>query len=254
VLRAARFVATLEFDLDPATEAAIPGAIETFRKVSAERIRDEWAKMLAKAARPSRGFEVMARTGILAAVAPAIAALAPDAFARAMRRTDAAPRSIPLRVAALLVEASGDHDALMRALRFSNDERETALALARNARIDGSEGWTDADVRRFLQRATRARVADVLELARCDRLARGDGTAPVDTLRARAQAQLDAGVPLTAGDLAIGGQDVMQALASGPGPKIGRALAMLLDRAIEDPSLNTRERLLALVPQLPEAS
>ena len=34
VLRAARFVATLEFDLDPETFAAIEPTLDTFRKVS----------------------------------------------------------------------------------------------------------------------------------------------------------------------------------------------------------------------------
>ncbi|QQR88999.1 MAG: HD domain-containing protein [Myxococcales bacterium] len=69
VLRAARFVATLEFDLDPATEAAIPGALEIFSKVSKERIRDEIIKTM-KAKQPSLAFEVMRRTGMLDYVCP----------------------------------------------------------------------------------------------------------------------------------------------------------------------------------------
>ncbi|HEX6240164.1 MAG TPA: hypothetical protein VFZ61_04705, partial [Polyangiales bacterium] len=55
VLRAARFCASLEFQLDPDTEAAIAGTLDTFRKVSAERVRDEWMKAL-RARQPSRAF------------------------------------------------------------------------------------------------------------------------------------------------------------------------------------------------------
>src|ERR1700689_1465843 len=44
VLRAARFVATLELELDPDTEAAIQPTLGTFRKVAMERVRDEWVK------------------------------------------------------------------------------------------------------------------------------------------------------------------------------------------------------------------
>jgi len=40
-MRAVRFAAQLQFALDPPTEAAIPKTLEVFRKVSAERIRDE---------------------------------------------------------------------------------------------------------------------------------------------------------------------------------------------------------------------
>src|ERR1700729_3716832 len=69
VLRAARFVATLEMELDPATERAIRPTLSTYRKVSAERVRDEWVKTM-KARRPSRAFDVMRTTGILDITCP----------------------------------------------------------------------------------------------------------------------------------------------------------------------------------------
>src|SRR5580658_3310485 len=71
VLRAARFVATLELSLDPETEAAIRPTLDTYRKVAAERVRDEWVKTM-KARLPSRAFEVMQRTGILDVTCPAL--------------------------------------------------------------------------------------------------------------------------------------------------------------------------------------
>src|SRR5262249_34086183 len=69
VLRAARFVATLEFSLDAATEAAIPGALAAFARVSKERVRDEWLKTM-RARRPSRSFEIMRSSGILDVTCP----------------------------------------------------------------------------------------------------------------------------------------------------------------------------------------
>ncbi len=69
ILRGARFVATLDFELDPGTEAAFRGALDTFRKVSPERVREEWMKAM-KAETPSRAFEVMRRTGILEVTYP----------------------------------------------------------------------------------------------------------------------------------------------------------------------------------------
>ncbi|MBW2225337.1 MAG: HDIG domain-containing protein, partial [Deltaproteobacteria bacterium] len=69
ILRGARFVATLGFELEEATEAAFRGALNTLQKVSPERVRDEWMKAM-KANTPSRAFEVMRRTGILEVTYP----------------------------------------------------------------------------------------------------------------------------------------------------------------------------------------
>ncbi|MDQ3031693.1 MAG: CCA tRNA nucleotidyltransferase [Myxococcota bacterium] len=253
VLRAARFVATLEFELDPDTEAAIPPTLETFRKVSPERVRDEWAKTLTKARRPSRAFEVMRRTGMLAISAPAVAALEDDAFARAMRRVDAAAKRLPLRIAALVLEvqaAEPELDAWMRAMRFSNDERATTLHLLRHRDVAGFESWSDLDVRRFLHRATRDHWSEIVALEHADRVARGLSIEPIETLGIAIDRALEARVPLVSSDLAISGKDVMSALGSGPGRHVGVILARLLARAIDDPALNDRDRLLALVPDV----
>ena len=108
VLRAARFCATLEFDLESETEAAIPGGLDVFERVSAERVRDEWVKTL-NADRPSLGFEVMQRTGILQITFPRLAALAgptspstteDNYFAASLRAVDAHIGPWPHRLAA----------------------------------------------------------------------------------------------------------------------------------------------------------
>src|SRR5262245_58290441 len=62
VLRAARFSATLDCTIDPDTERAMgtSRSHDTFRRVSAERVRDEWLKAM-RARRPSIAFEAMRR-------------------------------------------------------------------------------------------------------------------------------------------------------------------------------------------------
>ena len=42
----------------------------------------------------------------------------------------------------------------------------------------------------------------------------------------------------------------MQALGLPPGPQVGHVLARLLERVLDDPSLNTREKLLDLLPEV----
>src|SRR5207237_2274482 len=57
-MRAVRQATQLAFDIDPQTQAAIEPTLDVFRKVSAERIRDELLKMLG-APRTSRALMLM---------------------------------------------------------------------------------------------------------------------------------------------------------------------------------------------------
>ena len=70
VLRAVRFASTLGFCLDPATQAAIPAAITTFRKVAQERVKDELNKWLLRSAKPFVGLHLLAETTLLAGILP----------------------------------------------------------------------------------------------------------------------------------------------------------------------------------------
>jgi hypothetical protein len=69
-------------------------------------------------------------------------------------------------------------------------------------------------------------------------------------IRARVAAQLAAGVVLGLADLAIDGDVLMDELDLPPSPRLGRLLDVLLERAVADPSLNDRTRLLALARSL----
>jgi hypothetical protein len=59
-------------------------------------------------------------------------------------------------------------------------------------------------------------------------------------------------VALHRGDLALDGAGVMRALGCGPGPQVGRALAYLTERVIEDPARNHPDALRALLSQWQE--
>jgi poly(A) polymerase/tRNA nucleotidyltransferase (CCA-adding enzyme) len=103
-------------------------------------------------------------------------------------------------------------------------------------------GWTDGAVRRLVRKVGPERLADLWAMRRAD--ARGRGLGLRDELRRlaaleeRVQAVLSAQVAIKVTDLAIGGQRVMQVLGIGPGPAVGRALEQLLERVLDDPSLN----------------
>ncbi|MEE9912413.1 MAG: CCA tRNA nucleotidyltransferase [Deltaproteobacteria bacterium] len=71
MLRAIRFAANLDFNLDPETEAAIHTCAENITRISAERIAEELGKILTRGG-ARRGFEGMAAAGILRQILPEV--------------------------------------------------------------------------------------------------------------------------------------------------------------------------------------
>lgn len=282
VLRAARFVATLEFELEQATRDAIGGALSRFEGVSPERVRDEWLKTM-KATTPSRAFEVMRDTGILGVTCPDLMEQvgctqnkhhAYDVWGHSMACMDACQGDTVHRVAGLLhdlgkpatremSEKTEDYtfynheqvgarmaDGWLRKLRFSNDERARIVHLVRHHLICYTQEWSDAAVRRFTKRVGLDAIDDLLALGRADALAKGrpakDDIDNLARLRQRIDQLVDEGAAFNVRDLAIGGHEVMKELGVAPGPAIGRILAELLERVLDEPALNERDTLLAL--------
>jgi tRNA nucleotidyltransferase (CCA-adding enzyme) len=279
--RAVRFAALLDFDLDPDTEAAIPGALDRARLVAVERMRDEFLKMLA-AAHPSRAIETMRRTGLLELVLPELLEAvgvwqnrwhAYDVYVHSLHVLDAAPADKPIvRLAALLhdvgkprtkvvIDGQGtfyNHQhvgaemtrALLARLRFPKDTVERVAHLVDQHMFHYEGHWTDAAVRRFIRRVGPDAVADLFDLRIADALGKGpDSGFPhdIDELRTRVEVELERRAVLDVSGLDIDGRTVMEALGIGPGPGVGKALQELLERVLEDPSLNRRDTLLALL-------
>ncbi|MBN8616136.1 MAG: CCA tRNA nucleotidyltransferase [Deltaproteobacteria bacterium] len=248
VLRAARFVASLGFELDADTEAAIRPNLPTFAKVSPERVREEWMKAF-RAQQPSRAFRVMRRTGMLAIHAPLIEGQDEACFERAMRRLDACPREPAARVASLVWEERSrtkEIDAWLRALKFSNHERESVLLVLAHA--DAPRRALDlASTRRLLRAVGTSDIGWVLATLAADVSVQGtdEARSTFDAFEARVSSVIDARDPIDLKALAITGADVMRVAERGPGRYVGEVLERLLDEVIEDPTRNDAASLLA---------
>jgi tRNA nucleotidyltransferase (CCA-adding enzyme) len=216
-MRAVRFAAQLGFALDAATEAAIAPALDVFRKVSAERIRDELVKILSSK-KPSVGLELMRTTGLLAASIPELMESVGfhqnrfhsyDVWGHTLAAVDATSLGSAIgppwivRLAALLhdvakprtaapkPDAPGDNtffrhehvgakmsDEIARRLKLSTQEREHLVNLVGNHMFWYSAEWSDGTVRRFISRVGAVAVEDLFSLREGDVVARGRGENP----------------------------------------------------------------------------
>ena len=231
-LRAVRFATVLDFELEPETEAAIPGALAVFDRVALERRRDELLKLLLAPA-VARGLVLLRRTGLLDRLLPE---LPPAADADRGVRVARAAAVVEVRLAALLLDARDAAAALDR-LRLPGKVVETVRALLDHPLPPEAARWTDGEVRRWLVRLGPARW----ESARA--LARAAGTDPDGALGERVDRLVAARPALSARELALDGAAIMRALGVGPSPAVGEATRFLLDAVLDRPELNTPEAL-----------
>jgi putative nucleotidyltransferase with HDIG domain len=286
-MRAVRFAAVLEFQVEEATRRGIGASLDSFRKVSRERVRDELLKLLG-APRPSVGIELMQETGLLVEVLPELCAARgvtqnryhqEDVYAHSLRACDLlrADDSI-LRLAALLHDVGkpetvephpdrpGEHTfhghekvgeklcrGIARRLRLSNEQSDHLCHLVRHHNFT-LEGWRAAGLRRFARRVGPEHLEDLRALREADLLGReGPDQLPLlEAMWSRLEEVMRAQPPLSARQLAVDGNRIMQHLGISPGPRVGQIIRQLMERVLDDPELNTEERLLELVDQLEE--
>lgn len=287
-MRAVRFAAQHEFIIDPPTEQAIPEALDVFAKVSAERVRDELLKILLSrrpsiGIELMRTTGLLGRTipelleGVgfhqnrhhahdvwghtLAAVDATALGGDPPWLVRfaALMHDVAKPRT-----AGDKPDAPGEHtfyrhehvgagmaDEIARRLKLSVKERETIVNLVGNHMFWYSPEWSDGTVRRFISRVGAEQLEGLFALREGDVRARGRGESPgveLDELKARIAAEIEKESALSVGDLAVGGADVMEVLGVPPGRIIGDVLKRLLERVLDDDTLNQKETLRAMIP------
>ena len=278
LLRAVRFATRFGLHLDEATAAAIRRHAPSAAMLSGERVRDELLRMLAAPppAAPSAVFELMEELGLLAVVLPEVAvlrgvpqakAMPGDALDHTLAAVDAIPADRPLlRLAALLHdlgkaltlahghflghETVGEELARQVAerLRLPRAEALRIGRLVRHHMFAYASAWTDAAVRRFMKRVGVDLLDDLFALRLADNAASGvrePRRGGLAELRRRCTAALG-GDPLEAQHVAIDGHRLMAELGLRPGPQVGALLDRLLEAVLDDPALNTEDRLLEL--------
>nr|AIE90976.1 polynucleotide adenylyltransferase/metal dependent phosphohydrolase (cca) [uncultured marine thaumarchaeote AD1000_100_C06] len=263
VLRALRFAGRFELTVDQATWDALCDATDQLGILSPERVREELLKVLAGDSQPSRALSLYAAVGVLDPLMPELAELVGakrgevpvDAWSYALLVVDALFRKRPiLRLTALLQATSPRAAAqLLIRLRFSNAQVDTVVSLVRAGPGPPSATATSSDKRRWLSRVGAARLPELARIWCGQQRVEGalgvtHPTDAVGTWRAFRR-ELRKAPPLAVSDLAVNGNDLIRA-GLRPGPHFGKILDALLERVLEDPSLNRRDGLLTMATEL----
>ena len=252
ILRLYRFAARFGFALDAATARAARQLAPHLDCISAERIQEELAKLLA-APQPGAYLE----PAVLAVVLPE---LTPESLTAAKPVVDACPageENLPVRWAALL-GALGEADTrrVLKRLRCSNACIEETAVLVREAAGESvcrsfseekaSAHPGDIHIRQLLGRYGLCTVERLCALC----AALHPQNAPDCALAAQRARQLEAdGVCCRVSQLAVNGRDLMAA-GIPAGPALRRVLEALLDGVIRAEYPNEKPALLAAAQKI----
>jgi poly(A) polymerase len=269
MLRAARFVATLGFEPDPAILEAIAAMRDRMQIISAERIRDELSKLLL-ADDPSAGLWLIARTRLSDEFLPELNAMQleqdpihrhKDVLAHTIAVVAKTRPDLKVRLAALLHDVGKPRTRgySENGVTFHHHEvvgarmaRERLLALRYPSEIVDDVthlvalhlrfhtyrmGWTDSAVRRYVRDAGHL-LDELNELTRCDCTTRNARKAQalakrMDELEQRI-AVLQEQEELSKIKPPLDGNEIMQFLGVAPGPIVGEARTFLLDLRLDE--------------------
>ena len=229
ILRAFRFSSQLGFEIEANTLSACTARKGGIASLSAERICSELLKLL-EADFPKKPLTQMHEAGIFPYIfgeyipSQKLIELIPN-----MQKNGAA------RLGFLLAEADEETArAILNRLKCSGKQKSTALSTRRGAHLSINDR---ADVGRL---CASAGVYSEFALRASILLEHSPADAELWLAENRA--------PSSIADLEISGRDITALGATGA--LIGKTLTALLDAAIEDPDLNTRERLLTLAEKI----
>lgn len=277
-IRACRFAAKLKFKIEPKTRAAIKKTLNVTKKVALERVHDELVKIMATD-KPSVALELMRKSGLLTLYIPELEECQGikqppnfhkfDVYWHNLHACDAAPKdNLIVRLAALLHDISKPnckidytfygHDqagaktaaAILKRLKFSKADIKKVTNLIAQHMFNYTKDWTDAAVRRFIRRVgSLESIADLFALRIADTQAMKSkiGAKYLKELQRRINKIIAEENALHVRNLKVDGQDVMKTLRISAGPKVGQVLNALLEKVLDEPKLNERQKLLELI-------
>jgi tRNA nucleotidyltransferase (CCA-adding enzyme) len=271
IVRGLRLVSQLGLVPDEATLQQMRDEAGNVRLVSGERLGEELAKLLL-GTHPAAALRLARDTGVLSVLLPELdetfgfeqssarqhLPLDEHTFEVVQGAADG-NANLAVRLAALLHDAgkpgeNGKHaersarlaDQALQRLRYPTRLRSYVVRLIR-AHSFPERGIDERFARRFLREHGDELAFDLVAHKEADLRAKQVSQDEHDSVaRLRELLEQELRHPHRLEDLAVDGGDLLE-LGYTEGPELGRALDSLLDAVVDDPSLNTREQLLARV-------
>ena len=267
-LRGLRFAARFEFEIERTTWDAISESAAHLGRLSAERVKQEIEKTMEQVMKPSRAFAMWQTSGAFGTLIPSLAHITPLDLATIDHICPPVLATRPQRrinrmIALFAAAPHGAINGILKALRFSNSDAAwiaSIVASWQEMQADMKEAMispdspADSTVRKWAAVAGRTRLASVMRVANARWAAeRQAGVAAPSQERVasvyRRAIRIAYRDPIEIGDLAIDGSDLQKLGIRGPA--VGKMLRSLLESVINDPSVNSREKLLEAVKSNP---
>lgn len=282
MLRAVRFASQLNFSLCDDVREAIIESSSFIKNIARERVREEFIKIIMSDSAET-GVNLCDETGLLEHVIPDLVACRGveqnhyhkyDVYTHCVKVLGACKSPhYQIRLAALFHDigkpasksfpeekeepvfynhenvSAGIARRILKDLKFSNADIKWITHLIKNHMFHYTPQWSRGAVRRFVNKIGKEYLKDLFELREADRLGngkRGRACAPIEEFKSLIDDVIKEDSALKVKDLDITGHDLMKAFALKPSPVLGRTLAFLLEKVLDDPSLNEREKLLRL--------
>ena len=251
MMRAIRFSAQLSFDIHPDTYDAINKLSDTIKQVSMERIQVELTKTLVSD-NPEK-VELFYSTGIFAAVLPEISRIFEGRYRQnalcMVRFTENTP---VLRYAALMNSLEPEEArSVLRRLKMDNHTVDSVTAIVANSKgkIDENEPAIREALNRFGKDLMNNLLIHAEALAKAKEEITGvmlPGTHNhIVAVRKMMEGIINRGDCFTIKDLDIRGNDLIEYGMSGS--QIGRTLNELLHVVMDNPKLNDKATLIAML-------
>ena len=284
MMRAIRFASQLGFAVSHETLEAISKNEDLLKKVSQERIRDEFIKTI-DSKEPAIGIGLMKQLGVLEFVIPELlegvgcvqgGVHIYDVFEHLVHACQhAADKNFPfyIKLTALFHDIGkprtrrpGNKKAytfyghevvgarmtqkIMERLKFPRAEIDLVTKFVRwHMFFSDTESITLSAVRRMIANVGKDHIWDLMKVRECDRVGMNKTEAPYRLRKYFAMIEECLRDPVSVSQLAIDGNYLMKTLNVKPGRRMGWMLHALLEEVLDDPTKNTVPKLSARVEE-----
>ncbi len=278
LMRAVRFFASLNFSIERNTRRAIKDNAILLQKISMERIRDEFIKII-MTFRATEGIEELRKLGLLQHFLPEILEgyKVPqnkhhiyDCYTHCLYSLKYATKKnfgFHVRMASLLHDVGKprtkqgkgekatfyNHEVvggkmtkqILKKLKFKKEDIDKIYLLVRYHLFYYNVGEvSESSIRRLLRKVGKQNMEELLQVRMADRI--GSGVPKAEPYRLRHMRYIIEKIsqdPINTEMLKIDGKEAMNIMNISPGPLVGDVLNILLLKVIENPVINSKEKL-----------